>query len=164
MDMIIQGIMSIVLIYVAWILFLKMRAGFYEWRYNNNSQITTNNAIVKSKRIEAKVVDINGSHIKNDRDFDDVREYTTTVSNKYYVTFENNDLGIRQVFSVNQKLYDSLNENDKGMLTFQGTRFHNFKITAKNLTSFLSFFGSELSGVPFFKPRMGFFAIREYDS
>lgn len=50
----------------------------------------------------------------------------STTSTTYYVTFEYTN-GQRQEFHVDGTQYGLLAEGDKGTLSFQGTRFIDFK-------------------------------------
>ena len=52
----------------------------------------------------------------------------TTTRTHYYVTFQF-ESGDRSEFSVSGSQYGMLVEEDKGMLTFQGTRFLGFERT-----------------------------------
>jgi hypothetical protein len=55
-----------------------------------------------------------------------VGEHGQPLSTYYYVTFELDD-GERREFSVDGNDYGMLVEQDGGMLTHQGTRYHGFE-------------------------------------
>lgn len=84
-----------------------------EWSYNNKQPIIPVTATIISKRASVSHRHGNGNHI-------------STTSTTYYVTFEYTN-GQRQEFHVDGTQYGLLAEGDKGTLSFQGTRFIDFK-------------------------------------
>ena len=90
--------------------------GIRTWIKNNNSPKLTVEALVVSKREDVSshhhTGDISGFHSRTD----------------YYVTFEF-ESGDRQEFHISGSDYGMLAENDRGMLSFQGTRFLGFDRT-----------------------------------
>ncbi len=88
--------------------------GFYnsyaEKRYNDSQPVQTKNA-----KISAKRTDVTGGG-ENSR----VRTY-------YFTTFEFSDSKERLELEIPSKDYGLLAEDDSGMLTFQGRRFHKFE-------------------------------------
>lgn len=82
--------------------------GMGQWNKNNNSPRLTVPAVVVSKRT-------NVSHHQN--------HHTST---SYYITFQV-DSGDRIEFYVIGQEYGMLIEGDRGMLSFQGTRYLGFE-------------------------------------
>lgn len=84
-----------------------------EWNYNNKQPIIPVNALIVSKRASVSHNHSGENHI-------------SSTSTTYYVTFEY-DNGQRQEFHVSGSQYGLLAEGDTGTLSFQGTRFIDFK-------------------------------------
>ena len=84
-----------------------------EWSYNNKQPIVPVNALIVSKRASV-------SHNHNGEN------HISSTSTTYYVTFEYSN-GQRQEFRVSGSQYGLLAEGDLGILSFQGTRFIDFK-------------------------------------
>lgn len=84
-----------------------------EWSYNNKQPIVPVIATIISKRTSVSHRHGNKNHM-------------STNSTTYYVTFEYTN-GQRQEFHVDGTQYGLLAEGDKGILSFQGTRFIDFK-------------------------------------
>lgn len=89
--------------------------GIATWKHNNAQPKLTVMAKVVSKRENIS------SHMHNDDDGFSHRNTSTT----YYATFEK-ESGERMEFQVNGNEYGLLVEQDKGNLTFQGTRYLGF--------------------------------------
>lgn len=87
--------------------------GIKEWNYNNKQPIIPVEARIVSKRSSTS----HHTHGEN---------HMTTTSTSYYVTFEYSN-GSRQEFHVSGTEFGLLAEGDKGILSFQGTRFIDFK-------------------------------------
>lgn len=87
--------------------------GIGEWNKNNHSPRLTVDAKVVTKRTHT-------SHNHNGAD------QTTVTSTSYYVTFEV-ESGDRIEFHVSGHEYGMLAEGDQGSLTFQGTRYLEFR-------------------------------------
>ena len=86
-----------------------------QWNTNNNSPLATAEVKVTSKRGE-----VTHHHHGND-----VGAHHTT-STYYYVTFELTS-GERIELEVNGKEYGMISEGDRGILTYQGTRYKGFQ-------------------------------------
>lgn len=84
-----------------------------EWGYNNKQPIIPVASTVMSKRT-------NVSHHHHGY------THTTSSSTTYYVTFQF-DNGERLELRVPGKSYGLMAEGDKGILSFQGTRFISFE-------------------------------------
>jgi Protein of unknown function (DUF2500) len=82
-----------------------------EWSNNNKQPIIPVEALVVSKRTSV-------SHHHH--------EHNTSTSTTYYVTFQFNN-GDRLELRLSGREYGLLAEGDKGILSFQGTRFIDFK-------------------------------------
>lgn len=95
----------IVVIFVLVILFIILRSVF-EFISNNRSEEIVTDARVLSKRI-------------------DVRLNSGASNTQYFVTFELPS-GERKEFRVTGNRYGILVENDRGVLSYQGTRLNDF--------------------------------------
>lgn len=89
--------------------------GVTTWHKNNNSPRLVVNAIVSDKH-----EDVSYHHHNNNG------MHHRTSSTDYYVTFTVEG-GERLVLEVNRHEYGYLVVNDKGKLTFQGTRYLGFE-------------------------------------
>lgn len=89
--------------------------GISEWNKNNNSPRLTVSATVVGKRTKV-------SHHHGGTDTD-IHHHSSTT---YYVTFQV-ESGDRMELHVSGREYGMIVEGDKGMLTFQGTRYLEFK-------------------------------------
>lgn len=95
--------------------------GLGQWKRNNASPRLTVEATVVSRRISvshtrhANAADISGMH-----------GYTTTASTTYYATFEVAS-GDRMELVLSGSEYGMLAEGDRGLLSFQGTRYLGFE-------------------------------------
>lgn len=83
-----------------------------EWKKNNDSPVLVVEATVVAKR-----TNISHHHHEN---------MNSSSSTRYYVTFEV-ESGDRMEFGVRGAEYGLLIEQDRGKLTFQGTRYLEFK-------------------------------------
>lgn len=92
--------------------------GIGTWSHNNAQPQLTVSAKIVSKRENIS------THMHNDADNFSHSDTSTT----YFVTFEV-ESGDRIEFKVNGNEYGLLVEQDKGSLTFQGTRYLGFKRT-----------------------------------
>ena len=97
-----------VIIFIGIILFAII-SGIGEWNKNNNSPKLTVPAEVITKRSKTS----GGSG-------------DSSASTRYYITFQV-ESGDRIEFPLAGSEYGMLAEGDLGMLTFQGTRYHEFK-------------------------------------
>ncbi|MBU5455883.1 DUF2500 domain-containing protein [Caproiciproducens sp. MSJ-32] len=82
-----------------------------EWRFNNKQPIIPVETLVVSKR--------SSSHYHH-------HEHNTTSSTDYYVTFEFSN-GERLELALPAREYGLIAEGDRGILSFQGTRFISFE-------------------------------------
>ena len=89
--------------------------GLGQWNRNNQSPVLTVEAVVAAKRVN------HSTHMQQTGDVMMPMEDTT-----YYVTFEVQS-GSRMEFTVKGREYGMLREGDRGMLTFQGTRYQGFE-------------------------------------
>lgn len=99
-------IAAVFLIIVGTILFMIIK-GISTWSYNNSQPRTTANATVVTKRTDT-------------RGGGETRAYSI-----YYATFEL-ETGERMEFQVKDEEYGQLVEGDKGIVEYQGTRYHSF--------------------------------------
>ena len=91
------------------IIIVTMVRGIGEWNKNNQSPKLTVPVTVVAKRSDV------------DRGIETMHTFTS-----YYVTFQV-ESGDRMEFAVSGMEYGMLAEGDRGMLTFQGTRYLNFR-------------------------------------
>ncbi len=95
------------------IIIVSIVQGARQWNRNNNSPILTVDAIVVTKRS-----DVSYHHHNTGTD----NMHQASSSTYYYVTFEVPS-GDRMELEVRDKEYGLLVEQDRGKLTFQGTRY-----------------------------------------
>lgn len=95
--------------------------GIGEWNKNNNSP-----RLVVDAKVVTKRADVSHHTHPNAGDATGAQGFHHTSSTTYYVTFEVKG-GERLEFVVPGAEYGQLAEGDCGELTFQGTRFLNFK-------------------------------------
>ena len=93
------------------IIIFSVVKGIMQWNSNNNSPLATAEVKVTSKRGEVS------HHHSEDHH---------TSSTYYYVTFELTS-GERIELEVNGKEYGMISEGDRGILTYQGTRYKGFQ-------------------------------------
>lgn len=112
---IIPVIIIIMFVVVFGIILVSIVKGIGTWNHNNAQPKLTVLARIVSKRVDIS------THMHNDNDnFSQARSTST-----YYVTFEV-ESGDRIEFCVDGNEYGMLVEQDKGNLTFQGTRYLGF--------------------------------------
>ncbi|WP_019910819.1 DUF2500 domain-containing protein [Paenibacillus sp. HW567] len=88
--------------------------GLLQWGRNNSSPILTLPARIVSKRSEVRQQQLQ-------------EESTTSrTSTTYYLTYELEN-GARMEFKVEGSEYGMSAEGDRGILTYQGTRYHRFQ-------------------------------------
>lgn len=90
--------------------------GAKQWKRNNESPILTVDATVAAKRADV--------HYHHQSTGTDTMDYMSSTA--YYATFEVAS-GDRLEFKIRDIEYGMLVENDKGKLTFQGTRYLGFE-------------------------------------
>ncbi|MNR11778.1 hypothetical protein D3C85_1280960 [compost metagenome] len=88
--------------------------GLLQWSRNNSSPIMTIPARIVSKRSEVRQQQLQ----------DDSNNSRTSTT--YYLTYES-DRGVRMEFKVDGNEYGMSAEGDRGILTYQGTRYHGFQ-------------------------------------
>lgn len=110
---IMQFLFPIFFLLIFVVIIFTLIKGIKEWNYNNKQPIVPVTATIVSKRTSV-------SHRHG------TENHMSTTSTTYYVTFEYTN-GQRQEFHVNGTEYGLLSEGDKGTLSFQGTRFIDFK-------------------------------------
>lgn len=98
------------------IIIVRSIRGAKQWKQNNESPVLTVNATVKTKRANTR-------HHHNNTSVNDMHHTSSTT---YFATFEV-DSGDRMEFNIRDTEYGMLAENDKGKLTFQGTRYLGFE-------------------------------------
>ena len=99
----------VIFVLVFGIIIVTMVRGVGEWNKNNQSPKLTVPATVVAKRSDVH------------RGIETMHTFTS-----YYVTFQV-ESGDRMEFEISDTEYGMLAEGDRGMLTFQGTRYLNFQ-------------------------------------
>ena len=94
----------------------------YVWIRNNRSPVQTMNARVVTKRMK---VSGHGMHTAGYNP--SMRTMGSPTYTRYFATFEMDDNGRRLELNVNDSEYGMLAENDRGRLSFQGTRYLGFE-------------------------------------
>ena len=106
---IMQIVVPVMFVLVFGIIIVTMVRGVGEWNKNNQSPKLTVPVTVVAKRSDVH------------RGIETMHTFTS-----YYVTFQV-ESGDRMEFEVSDMEYGMLAEGDRGMLTFQGTRYLNFQ-------------------------------------
>ena len=106
---IMQIMVPVMFVLVFGIIIVTMVRGIGEWNKNNQSPKLTVPATVVAKRSDVH------------RGIETMHTFTS-----YYVTFQV-ESGDRMEFEVSDMEYGMLAEGDSGELTFQGTRYLNFR-------------------------------------
>ena len=106
---IMQIVVPVVFVLVFGIIIVTMVRGVGEWNKNNQSPKLTVPVTVVAKRSDVH------------RGIETMHTFTS-----YYVTFQV-ESGDRMEFEVSDMEYGMLAEGDRGMLTFQGTRYLSFQ-------------------------------------
>ena len=99
----------VIFVLVFGIIIVAMVRGIGEWNKNNQSPKLTVPVTVVAKRSDVH------------RGIETMHTFTS-----YYVTFQV-ESGDRMEFEISDTEYGMLAEGDRGMLTFQGTRYLNFQ-------------------------------------
>ena len=97
------------------IIIFRMVSGAKEWKKNNDSPVLSVSAKVVAKRTDVKY---HHHHVNE--------QVHHSSSTNYYVTFEV-ESGDRMEMKMKGNQYGMLVEGDRGQLTFQGTRYLDFK-------------------------------------
>ena len=114
-------LMTILIVIFGVFLAVAIGRGLWVWIRNNNSPVQTVDARVAAKRMKVtghgmtpagSVSAMNGLH--------------SSTYTRYFATFEMEN-GKRLELSVNDSEYGMLAENDRGHLSFQGTRYLGFE-------------------------------------
>lgn len=100
--------------------------GFVIYNFFNVYKHNKKNANSPVLTVEAKVVAKRADYNTYNRRVNDNNMIHKTTSTNYYATFEV-ESGDRMELEVYGNEYGMLIEGDKGRLTFQGTRFKDFK-------------------------------------
>lgn len=108
-------IVPIFFIIVFGVIVFSIVKGISQWSYNNKQPVLSVTAVITSKRSHTS----HSTSTMNDT-------VSNSSSTSYYVTFEV-ESGDRMEFHVPSREYGLLAEGDKGILTFQGTRFLGFE-------------------------------------
>ena len=106
---IMQIMVPVIFVLVFGIIIVTMVRGVGEWNKNNQSPKLTVPVTVVAKRSDVH------------RGIETMHTFTS-----YYVTFQV-ESGDRMEFEVSDMEYGMLAEGDRGMLTFQGTRYLSFQ-------------------------------------
>ena len=106
---IMQVMVPLMFVLVFGFMIVTLVRGVGEWNKNNQSPKLTVSVTVVAKRSDV------------DRGIETMHTFTS-----YYVTFQV-ESGDRMEFEVSDMEYGMLAEGDRGMLTFQGTRYLNFQ-------------------------------------
>lgn len=97
------------------IIIFRMVSGAKEWKKNNDSPVLSVSAKIVAKRTDVKY---HHHHVNE--------QVHHSSSTNYYVTFEV-ESGDRMEMKMKGNQYGMLVEGDRGQLTFQGTRYLDFK-------------------------------------
>lgn len=95
--------------------------GAKQWKRNNESPVLTVDATVVTKRTDVH-------HHPHNTGTDNMHHMSSSTT--YYATFEVNS-GDRLEFQIRDTEYGMLVENDRGKLSFQGTRYLGFERTRR---------------------------------
>ena len=106
----------VIFVLVFGIIIVAMVRGIGEWNKNNHSPKLSVPAKVVSRRTA-----VSHHHHHQDRGIETMHTFTS-----YYVTFQV-ESGDRMEFEISDTEYGMLAEGDSGELTFQGTRYLNFR-------------------------------------
>ena len=112
---IMQVIMLLVFVLVLGSIIVTLIRGVGEWNKNNQSPKLTVPATVVAKRSDVHRYPVSTGKVQ-----------TMHTSTYYYATFQV-ESGDRMEFEISDMEYGMLAEGDRGMLTFQGTRYLNFR-------------------------------------
>ena len=103
---------------IAGVILFGLLRGLYIWNKNNHSPRVTEEAEVYTKRQDFSTF----THRDRNVHFGSYR----TIRVRYFVVFQTQNSGAVKL-KVSSDDFDMLREGEKGMLTFQGTRFLGFK-------------------------------------
>ena len=112
---IMQIMVPVMFVLVFGIIIVTMVRGICEWNKNNHSPKLSVPAKVVSRRTAVSHHHHQGNGMHH-----------THTATSYYATFQV-ESGDRMEFEISDMEYGMLAEGDRGMLTFQGTRYLNFR-------------------------------------
>ncbi len=104
-------------IFVFGMIIIRSIQGVKQWKRNNESPVLTVDASLVTKRTDVH-------HYSHNTGTDNMQHMSSSTT--YYATFEVTS-GDRLEFVVRDTEYGMLVENDRGKLTFQGTRYLGFE-------------------------------------
>lgn len=107
-------VLPIFLALIVGIIAVSAGRGLLQWSRNNNSPLQSIPARIVSKR----------SEVRQQQSQDEGSSSRTSTT--YYLTYESED-GVRREFKVDGHEYGMSAEGDRGLLTYQGTRYHGFQ-------------------------------------
>jgi hypothetical protein len=107
-------VIPIFLVVMIGIVAVSAGRGLFQWSRNNSSPLLTIPARIVSKRSEVRQQQLQ----------DDSQSSRTSTT--YYLTYELQD-GERMEFKVDGSEFGMSAEGDRGLLTYQGTRYHGFQ-------------------------------------
>lgn len=107
-------VMPIFVIVMIGIIAISAGRGLLQWSRNNSSPMLTIPARIVSKRSEIRQQQLQDEGV--------ARRTSTT----YYLTYEIDD-GNRMEFKVDGHEFGMSAEGDRGLLSYQGTRYHGFQ-------------------------------------
>ena len=107
-------VFAVMFLMAAGIFAIVLIKGIQQWNNNNHSPRLTVPVTVVSKRTNVSHSHHAGDHMHH------------TTSTSYYVTFQV-ESGDRMELHLSGSEFGLMVEGDRGMLTFQGTRFLNFE-------------------------------------
>ncbi|WP_277469267.1 MULTISPECIES: DUF2500 domain-containing protein [unclassified Paenibacillus] len=107
-------VIPIFLVVMIGIVAVSAGRGLFQWSRNNSSPMLTIPARIVSKRSEVRQQQLQ----------DDSQSSRTSTT--YYLTYELQD-GERMEFKVDGSEFGMSAEGDRGLLTYQGTRYHGFQ-------------------------------------
>lgn len=110
----VRGMVTLIFVVVIGMFVVAAVRGIGQWNRNNHSPRLTVPATVVAKR-----ANVSRHHHGSDM-------HHTTYHTTYYVTFQM-ESGDRMEFRISDGEYGMLIEGDRGMLTFQGTRYLGFE-------------------------------------
>lgn len=112
-------VIAIIFMLVFCVIIANFIRGARQWKSNNDSPVLTVDAVVVAKRADTR-------HHHHNTAASNAHHMSSTTSTTYYATFEVSS-GDRMELVVRDTEYGMLVENDKGSLTFQGTRYMGFE-------------------------------------
>lgn len=112
---IMQVMVPLMFVLVFVLMIVTLVRGIGEWNKNNHSPKLTVPVTIVEKRSDVHRYPVSAGKVQ-----------TMHTSTSYYATFQV-ESGDRMEFEISDMEYGMLAEGDRGMLTFQGTRYLNFR-------------------------------------